>query len=238
MLPKIHTLERIPVVGFSRHTVPDSILCEYCNRKIADYQRLELVLDSQPECDIVGDSEGTLFISGTLATALARIGATGYRILPISLSLSDDYYRAHPNISALPARTSDFYEFIITGRCDGPWVSSIRGESCPICHQPIPQPQDFDRFMSELLGETQEHTRLVDPATWHGEDLFYLSEPGPAIITDRIASLLGETGNLRTEQIMNRNLVEHMMPKYAEILSRSGWVQERCSKLGSAEWVS
>jgi hypothetical protein len=77
----------------------------------------------------------------------------------------------------------------------------------------------------------------VYPETWHGEDFFYVTEPGPAVVTERVAAILEATRNLRREKVENQGLIRRLMPKYAERLEAQDWEIALCVTLGPAGWA-
>lgn len=238
MLPKLYTLNTVQVVGYLRQTVPSSVNCPECGSEMGYYQELELVLDSWPECDFIAASGGAYFISEKLLMELKKIDGSGYTHRPVNISISDDFRRSYPEALGMLGGIGRFHYLMITGQCDGPWLRHIKGEVCSICGRPKPKLMDFGTWLAEIDGDTPPQPRQVFSETWHGEDFFYLSEPGPPLITERVVAILAETGNLRREKIADKDTIRQLMPKYAESLEKIGWQIERCVGLGPAKWVT
>jgi hypothetical protein len=239
MLPKLYTLRKVLVAGHLRRTVPFSINCVQCGRQVDPcYKEFEFVLDSLPQCDLIQSNDADVYlISERLLAELERIDAKGYQHRSIAdISLSGDFRRSYPNFCKVSSEIKRFQYLTITGKCDGPWIRNTRGATCAICDQPTPELKDFDATVSEIMGDVSPQSLFVFPETWHGEDIFYLSEPGPPLITERIASILTKTGNLRKEKVMDKDTVRRLMPEYAQDLERRNWQIEPCIELGPADW--
>jgi hypothetical protein len=235
MLPALYTLDKVPAVGHLGRTVPFSISCPECGRNTQDYHDVDIVLESLPECDLVS-AGGSYFASDVLLTKLRTIGARGYTSRSAVNTVSDQLHLAEPGILDRVDEMPTLSYLIVTGRCDGPWVRHERGSTCATCGQPRGQRLGASTSASEVSADLQR-AALVWPETWHGEDMFYLSEPGPPIVTERIATLLRDTGNLRQEKVVDIDRVRQLMPLYAAQLERSNWLIDRCTRLGPADWV-
>lgn len=236
MLPKLHTLEKVPVAGHTIHTIPFSTNCQHCGLSVAQYYReLEFVFDGWKPCDLVTSSDADVYlVSEHLLAKLQSISASGYIHRSVTISTSDDFHRVHRD----PIQMPTFYYFVITGRCDGPWIHHVKGNACPICGQTRSESKDFEIWLSELAEDIPKPPTLVYPETWQGEDFFYLSEPGPPLITERIATILAETGNLRKEKVLDKDKIRRLMPKHAARLEKKNWQVEVCISLGPADWVT
>ncbi len=237
MLPRLYTLHSTPAVGYLYYSDPHSIYCPECGRMVGRYDDVELVLDHWPEYDLVQASEGSYFASERLLARLEKIGATGYTHQPATFSLSPDYRRLHPEIAGLPIKLPQYRYFVITGRCDGPWINSRKAGVCPVCGKARAEIADLAGAEAELLGHVPPRSRLVYPETWHGEDFFYLSEPGPPLITDRVAIILAETGNLRRHRVMDIDETRFLVPRRTERSEVKPWGIERSADLGPCDWV-
>ncbi len=238
MLPRLYTLDVRAVIGHIGETVPPEIYCPACGRTMDHYREVQLAIDEWPECDLVAGAGAVFFASERLLAELERIGATGYADWPASLSLSDDFRRSHRGFDEVKTRIPSYRHFVITGRCDGPWIQNTRGEACTRCGQPAARSLDFAALLPQLIGEAPSPPRVVYADTWHGEDFFELTEPGPALITERIANMLCEMGNLRKDKIVEKDKVRRLMPRYAQALEKADWEVPKCVSLGAADWVT
>ena len=93
---------------------------------------------------------------------------------PVPVQSSEDSHRLHPDITETPAELAGFHYLIITGRCDGPWLLSDKGELGPVCGQPRPilkHRPSFDELEVVHLGDTAPlPATSVFTDTWHDED--------------------------------------------------------------------
>lgn len=231
MLPGLYTLYDIEVVGHLRNPMPASINCRECGQRVCHYDDVHLVLDHKPECGLVA-AEDAYFASEWLLERLAAMGAKGYVHHPVAISLSDDFRRWHLEADLATYRVPRYQYFAITGRCDGPWVQYTEGGQCPLCGRVRPHMNDTEAWMSNLLAGLPPKRRLVYTDTWHGEDFFWLSEPGPPLITNRVAAILDSIGNLHQMQAEPTQ----EMTCY-QVLTSEGPLVHRCGSLGPAGWV-
>lgn len=240
-LPKIYSLETVAVVGHLRHVAPN-IYCPQCRRRIAHYQELELYLDIWPRCDLVGAQGGEYFASERLIAKLETIGAQGYAHRAAPVHLSDDFHRLHPDVQEITPELAGFHYLMITAQADGPLRVSERGEECPQCRRPRAiqtRPPSLDVIQSVRVGDTSALTpTLVFPESWHGEDIFHHAETRKPLITERIAAILKETGDLRKEEVADQAAIRQRTPKVAARMERVNWQIPVCSVLGPADWAS
>ncbi len=236
-LPNLYVLRGVPVVGYLLREVPPSIDCPECGRPLRHYEYMEFMIESRSECDLVTSTLGDFFASERFIAELQSHGVTGYAHQPVVTKPADDCPQSDNN-AEYPKKVPIYHYLIITGQCDGPWLHNIKGEPCTTCGRPRPEVADSTGLTNEILGRVAPKPRLVYPETWHGEDFFYLSEPGLPLITERVASILEQTGNLRTEEIQNKDEVRRLMPRRAAILERKNWRVCPCAELGPAGWAS
>lgn len=229
MMPRIYALESVPVVGHLRDYWPPSISCRSCGRLVGSYKKVTFVFDTLSECALFASADGSYFITETLMRLLDSTGISGFHAHRPSIAFSDDYSRntREAGTQSLP---SGIYYFVISGRADGPWRRRKRG-TCHECGQFLPA----DDQETDNLAPPQTVRVYVD--SWHGDDLFYVTEPGPPIVTERFVRILEEVGDLRQEPIQNPDLIKRLMPRYAEQLAANNWMQFRCSRISPAEWV-
>lgn len=235
MLPKLYSLSAVPVGEITSPT-PAANWCPVCGYGADPYWEVEVAVDRWEECDLIGGDEPVLLASERLLAELERIGATGYTTWPARLTVGDQAHVGDPHIEQKLAAAPQFRHLVVTGRCDGPWVDHEQIAHCPKCGRPlwrVNDPADLRRRI--VKGELDR--RLVYADAWHGEDFFLLPEPGPVIITERVAEILCRMGSLRKEKIVDQEYVRRTMPRFAETLERAGWELPVCAELGPAEWV-
>ena len=80
----------------------------------------------------------------------------------------------------------EFLQLLITGRADGPSGWWDRDGICPVCERVIWHPTDrvTDALFAKYSNEAGP-PRLVSVATWQGDDVFLLSDPGPPVVTEQ-----------------------------------------------------
>jgi hypothetical protein len=240
MLPKIYTLEAMPIVGYLSNVSP-SIHCLQCNRQVTHYQELQLFLDVWPECDLVTDrTDDQLFISDRLLLKFESAGVGGYSCRRVALEFTDDFRLQYPEGTGALEVPKLCY-LMIASQYDGPWQYHSKGASCSLCGQTRlvgESAVSYDEMQALALGDVSNiKPTLVFSEAWEGEDIFYHTEMRKVVITERVATILAETGNLRKEEIKNKDKVRRLMPKYAERLEKVGWLKPVCCVLGPADWV-
>jgi hypothetical protein len=242
ILPKLFTLKIVSIAGYLKHCSPN-IYCPRCGRLIGHYSELELFLDVSPKCDLITDrTDNQIFVSPRLLERFEARNITGFEHRPAKLFISDDFQLQHPNVTAVPDEIPRFHYFMVTSQSDGPWVYHSRGDPCELCHQPqVAGAPDNDLATGDVQAlATRPPLRpaLVFQETWHGEDVFYLTETRTLVITEAVAGILEETGNLRREKIENKERIRRLMPKYAAELEKENWEKPVCGVLGPANWVA
>lgn len=229
MMPRIYVLESVPVVGHLRECWPLSISCRSCGRLVGSYDTVTFVFDTLLECALFASADGSYFITEALMRLLESRGIAGFHAHRSSIAFSNDYSR-NTRESGAPSLPSGIYYFVVSGRADGPWRRRKQGP-CHECGQFLP----VDDHETDNLAPLQAVHVYAD--SWHGDDLFYVTEPGPPIVTERFVRILEEVGDLRQEPIQDPDRIKRLMPKYAERLAANNWMQFRCSRISPAEWV-
>ena len=238
MQTRLFTLETFQTIGHLRQTKPIIPSCKSCGRNITFYDELELVIDTLPTCDIMKSVEGAIFTTERFITELEGINAKGYSYQSIDFSLEDKMETSELSTVNILQEIPLLNYFVITGRCDGPWLRNKKGELCHECGKNIPEPIDFESIISEILGDKPTTPILVYPETWNGEDFFYITEPGPPIITERVVDILNTFNNLQKEIIVDKDRIRRLMPTYAAELNKKGWQVDKCVTLGPADWIN
>ncbi len=242
-MPKIHTLEVIPLVGHLRN-MSTNIYCPECRRQIKHFSHVELVLDYWPMCDLVSEvTASQLFASERLLEKFEESGVKGYEQGRVSIQLSGDFLRQYPEAAHLSSDIFKYYYLIITNTYDGPWKSLTRGENCKTCGypkrgRPINE-ISVDRIASVAKGDVSNlEPTVVDPVHWTNEDIFYHTEKSIPIITERVVDILSEMENFRRQNVENKEKIRQVMPKFAAELDKSNWTLPACSVLGPAAWAT
>jgi hypothetical protein len=187
------------------------------------------VLDVHPECGFVGSTDGSYFVAESLRNRLMQAHVQGCRYQEALVVLSHDYHMNTPTTidRALPR----FFYLQIMSTIDGPWKRE-KGTPCAVCGNDTIRPGQIND--PELLLNT---TTFVYADSWDQADIFYLTEPGNPIVTEKVATILRAHGDLRQEPVPDKDLLQQFMPKYAAMLERNQWMQDRCSSLQPAAWI-
>jgi hypothetical protein len=240
MLPGIYALGKVPVPAHIEHTEPENIYCRHCGSETQTYIQMQVMLDSWIDCNLFAVLLGAYFVSEHLLDRLKQSGAHGYVSAPISsFRLSDQLRLLYPDHERRQQAIPRFHYLAITGQCDGPWMLRERLGDCSECGRPMARVVDEGDPKHRIATGMPQPTRLVYPESWHGEDFFYLSEPGGPLITNKVADILAEMGDLRQEDVdaATRDQVRRLMPGYAGTLEKRGWRISPCLELEPAHWV-
>lgn len=238
LLPKIYVLRAVPVIGTIRGGNP-AVYCTNCGHRVTEYQHAELVLDEWPDCNLFKSRDGTFFATESLYSQFKEQEIRGYAALEVSRIVSADFWRTYDNPSAVYETIPKIYQIAIIGKCEGPWLRNEKNGKCPICHNDMPRPveEDFDDIFNEVYGMESKHAILAYANSWDGADIFYMTEPGPPVITERIANMLASNGDLREGEVLSKDLARRVTPIYASKLENQDWKIPICSALGQADWI-
>jgi hypothetical protein len=185
-MPKIFTLISCPIIG---QLGPDTEFvehdpCEACGMaypeeiKFLDYQ-----FDVWEQAELIKAGQNTYAITRRLWEALVTAGLRGFSTRPLKVSRGPILANIDPeNKTVIP----EFLELLILGKADGPSGWWDRDGLCRKCGRIIwiPTSRITDALFAKYSNEAGP-PRLVSAATWHGDDGFFLSDPGPPIVTER-----------------------------------------------------
>lgn len=192
MEPTLYTLVACPVIGVlggQTHAIEFSV-CEVCElRQRTAFQFIDYCFDKWSGQDLVSILN-QYFISQRLRFVIAAASLQGITFQDMTVS-KGNYFKieslAYANV--IPP----FFHLALT-KVAGPesWWLSNRCEACGITNWNI---SDVG-LVGQMAGVTGEiaQPREVYRDSWAGEDMFYLQDPGPPLITQRFANVLSQLG--------------------------------------------
>jgi len=184
--PRIFTLIACPMIGqLGRDTeIVERDPCEACGMsyreeiKFLDYQ-----FDVWEQAELIKAAPETYAITRRLWEALQAAGLKGCSTRPMKVSRGKVFADIDPdNKVVIP----EFLQLLIVGKADGPSGWWDRNGICPACGRVIWKPTE--RIREALFAKYSNETgppRLVSIATWQGDDVFFLTDPGPPVVTER-----------------------------------------------------
>jgi hypothetical protein len=190
--PEIFTFIRCPIMGEPGKATQFSYAddCEVCGQgdppeiTFLDYQ-----FDFWEGEDIV-EAHRRYAVTPRLRNALEQSGLKGFSFRDMTTSHSQMFEEMDSDKSVkLPV----FFEMLITGRASGPsgWWD-LKG-FCQACSRPI---WDYTDRVVDALSAV--HTGSIGPPrevsakSWQLEDIFYIADPGPPIVTVNWVKLFTE----------------------------------------------
>ena len=184
--PKIFTLITVPIIGALG---PDSQIverdpCPACGMDHpAEIRFMDYQFDMWEHEELIKSSYETYAIMRRLWEAFQAAGLKGCTTRPMKVSrgrIMEDIDPEHEIV--IP----EFLELMIVGRADGPSGWWDRNGICPACRRLIWKPTQriTDAVFAKYSNETGP-PRLVSIATWQGDDVFFLTDPGPPVVTER-----------------------------------------------------
>lgn len=192
MLPDIYTLVGCPIIGELGPStqVRDFPVCPKCNRRRRPvFDAIEYRFDRWAGEDLV-TAMRCYAISERLRKSLQTSEISGATYEEITASKADHFEITEPAYSdSLPP----FYRLSISGRCNGPelWWTSWTCEACGIIHWDRTGPGRH-AAVAHITGDIGI-PREVFSDSWQNTDIFLLDDPGPPIVTQHFADVLGKT---------------------------------------------
>jgi hypothetical protein len=188
-LPKIFTLIACPMIG---ELGPDSQIveresCETCEQAYPEEVNfLDYQFDVWEQAELIKAGNNVYAITRRLYDALQAAGLKGFSARPMKVSRSPIFDDMDPEHKiAIP----EFLQLLIVGKADGPSGWWERDGVCATCNRIIWK--TTDRVTSALFAKYSNKAgppRQVSAASWHGDDAFFLTDPGPPVMTERFKS--------------------------------------------------
>ncbi len=189
-LPKLFTLISCPMIG---QLGPDSEVveqepCEACGMGYPEEVTfLDYQFDTWEQAELIKAARKTYAITRRLYDAFRLEGLTGFSTRPMKISRSRIFAGIDPeNRVVIP----DFLQLLIVGKADGPSGWWDRDGVCPTCKRVIWNATErvTDALFAKYSNEAGP-PRLVSAATWEGDDVFLLTDPGPPVVTERFKQI-------------------------------------------------
>jgi len=184
--PKIFTLIAAPMIGTLG---PDSQIvdrdpCPACGMNYPEEIKfLDYEFDTWEQAELIKVNAATYAITRRLWEALQAEGLKGCSTRPMKVSRGEIFADIDPeNKVVIP----EFLQLLILGKADGPSGWWDRNGICPACGRVIWK--STERIREALFAKYSNKTgppRLVSIATWQGDDVFFLTDPGPPVVTER-----------------------------------------------------
>lgn len=189
---KIFTLVSCPVLGDlgPRTLIKNRIVCPDCNREIfVEYNKIEYIFDSWEEGQDLVTARMVYIVTNRLRDAIESNKLSGVQFQKILTTKSRRFLETY-----VEKRLPTFYEIIVHSIVDGEgwWKKS---GICKTCGQPIFDitPKVLEWASARVIG-TVTTPRSVYEDSWKGQDIFYLPEPGPPIITQKFVDIIKNLG--------------------------------------------
>jgi hypothetical protein len=172
---------------------PDSVIerppaCSACGRPFRDRViRLHLLLDDWIPCDFVVVDD-TYAVTPRVQSALLAIDVKGVAFQAMTLGRSEIFEMNDPEGEvALP----ELVQLSVIAEVDGPSGWWVREGTCDRCGRPIwGGGEDAGAALASSSRRPKGPPRKISRSAWHGEDMFWTVDPGPALITERVKAVL------------------------------------------------
>ncbi|OZH52259.1 hypothetical protein AFK68_25560 [Hydrocoleum sp. CS-953] len=191
MLPKIFSFVGCPVIGQlgEESIVTYQNYCETCKRQNDVVQFLDYSFDRWDGEDIV--KTGNIYaVTDRLRNALETSGLTGFSFHKMKTSKNELFEEIDPNNEII---IPTFWQLEISGKATGSsgWWE-YQGE-CKDCYRPNWGYTDrvSRALMASVMGEIGP-PRKVSIDSWQGESIFWLNDPGPPLVIDKVICLFND----------------------------------------------
>jgi hypothetical protein len=191
--PKIFSLISCPMIGeFGPATkIRQKEPCDTCGQS---YRKEVVFLDYQFDAweseELIRAGDDAYAITRRLNDAFQDAGIKGMSIQAMKVSRGSVFSQIDPeNDVVIP----DFQQLLINGKADGPSGWWDRGEVCPTCRRIAWH--RTERVTDARFAKYENKPgppRLVSGATWQGEDIFFLTDPGPPVVTENFKRVAEE----------------------------------------------
>ena len=175
-LPALYTVASTPRLGEGDARAACGPICRACKQaepRAGEDQPLVLPLDRYAGEPLVSVGRGWA-VSAALARAFEAAGLRGYQLR---------------EIPDLPSGL--LLQLVITGRAQAASSWWRRMRDCPTCHRPIwRMTTNTTRALFAAVRGEIAMPRSVYRERWQGDDLFYLDDPGPPIVTAATKAVL------------------------------------------------
>jgi len=165
--------------------------CDVCG---ASYREevtfLDYQFDTWEKAEFVDAHQYVYAVTRRLYEKLEQAGLKGFSARAMKTSRGQIFEEVDPEHRVV---IPEFVQLLILGKANGPSGWWDRGEVCPACGRTIWKPTSrvtealFAKFSNKVAAP-----RLVSADTWEGDDIFFLTDPGPPVITDRFERVLAE----------------------------------------------
>jgi hypothetical protein len=182
--PMIFTLIECPIIG---EYGPDTEIrerepCRTCGKSYwEEVEFLDYQFDTWERAELIKAGHNTYAITRRLFDAFQSAGLKGMSAQAMKVSRGPVFSQIDPeNKIVIP----EFERLLINGHADGPSGWWDRGKVCPTCKRIIWKATE--RVTDALFAKYEKKPgppRLVSGATWQGEDIFFLTDPGPPVVT-------------------------------------------------------
>lgn len=191
---EIYTLVGCPVLGDlgPRTLIKNRIICPDCNREVAiEYHKIEYVFDQWKDGLDLVTARMVYIVTNRLRMAIESNKLCGVQFRKIWSAKSNRFLEIYGK-----KRLPTFYEMIASNIIDGEgWWENVG--LCKTCGQPKwnTTPKVLEWASARVTG-TITAPRSVYEDSWKGQDVFYLPEPGPPIVTQRFVDTIENLGTI------------------------------------------
>ena len=125
-------------------------------------------------------------VTDRLASQLKSHSLTGFSLESVSVEMSEDYIEDPTAHGPLPK----LHWLRIHGVAEGPPTNHTFLGVCRVCERDLWK----QSFAAEEFIDRLPNKPIVSRASWNGDDLFRLREPGNVIVTERFLSVISSVG--------------------------------------------
>ncbi len=188
--PAIFSLISCPMIGqLGRDTeIVERESCPQCGIRYAEeITFLDYQFDTWEQAELIKAGRNNYAITRRLYAAFQKAGLKGFSTKAMKTSRGQIFDSIDPEHKVdIP----EFVQLLVVGKADGPSGWWDRGEVCPACGRIIWKPTD--RVTQALFAKYSNKPgppRQVSAASWQGDDVFFLTDPGPPLVTERFKQI-------------------------------------------------
>jgi hypothetical protein len=189
--PAIFTLVAVPIIGkLGRNSkIVERPPCKVCGVSYREEVTiLDYEFDTWERAELIKAGHDNYAITRRLFGVFEKAGLKGMATETMKVSRGKIFDRIDPEHKI---KIPEFMRLIITGKADGPSGWWERGPTCPACGRPQwKRTEAATKALFSTFSKQPAPPRLVSAATWQGDDAFWLTDPGPPVVTNRFEQVV------------------------------------------------
>jgi|ERR1700722_9568966 len=183
--PAIFTLVSVPMIGKlgPGSEIIERARCKTCQENYREEVTfLDYQFDTWERAELIKAGSDNYAITRRLFDVFEQAGLKGFTTQPMKTSRGRIFDRIDPEHKVV---IPEFLRWMVVGRADGPSGWWERGPVCPKCGRPEwKRTEAGAKALFAAVSGQSIPPRVISAASWSGDDVFLLTDPGPPVVTE------------------------------------------------------